>query len=80
MQSYTEAKRTGRSEAAQASSSTDMEVDVVRKDGYKGKSKGGKGKSKTPKGGERYICGSRGHGKKETAGTKSQKGTKERAR
>ena len=65
VQSYTEAKRTGRSEAAQASSSTDMEVDVVRKDGHKGKSRGGKGKSKTPKGDECYICGSRGHGKKD---------------
>ena len=45
VQSYIEAKRTRRSEAAQASSSTDMEVDAVCKDGYKGNSKGGKGKS-----------------------------------
>ena len=39
VQSYIEVKRTWRSEAAQASSSTDMEVDAVCKDGYKGKSK-----------------------------------------
>ena len=50
VQAYTEAKRTWRSEAAQASSSSDMEVDAVCKHCYKGKSKGGKGKSKTPKG------------------------------
>ena len=61
VQSYTEGKLTWRSEAAQASSSTDMEVDAVCKDGHKGKSKGGKGKSKNPKGDECYICGKRGH-------------------
>ena len=44
----------------EASSSTDMEVDAVCKDGYKGKSKGGKGTSKNPpKGDESYICGKR---------------------
>ena len=56
VQSYTEAKRTWRSEAAEASSSTDMECDAVCKDGYKGQSKCGKGKSKKPKGDECYIC------------------------
>ena len=49
VQSHTEAKRTWRSETVQASSSTDMEVDAVSKDGNQGKSKGGKGKSKKPK-------------------------------
>ena len=51
--------------SAQASSSTDMEVDAVCKDGYKGKLKGGKGKSKNPKGDECYICGKRGHVQKD---------------
>ena len=85
VQSYTEAKRTWRSEAAQASSSTDMEVDAVCKDGYKGKSKGGKGKSKNPKGDECYICGKRGHVQKdcwykETRGEKGKAKSKERER
>ena len=76
VQSYTEAKRTWRSEAAQASCRTDMEVDAVSKDGYKGKSKGGNGKSKTPKGDECYICGRRGHGQKDCwhKDTKGNKG------
>ena len=52
VQSYTEAKRTWRPETVQASSSTDMEVDAVGKDGYIGKSKGGKGKSKNSNGDE----------------------------
>ena len=65
VQSYTEAKRTWRSEAAQASSSTDMECDAVCEDGYKGKSKCGKGKSKTTKGDECYIWGKRGHVQKD---------------
>ena len=64
-QSYTEAKRTWMSEAALASSSTDMEVDVVCKDGSKGKSKCGKRKSKNPKGDECYIWGKRGHVQKD---------------
>ena len=46
VQSYSEAKRTWRPEAVQTSSSTDMVVDAVGKDGSKGKSKAGKGKSK----------------------------------
>ena len=61
VQSYTEAKRTWRSEAAQASSCTVMEVDAMCKDGHKGQSKGGKVKSKNPKGDECDICGKRGH-------------------
>ena len=68
VQSYTEAKRTWRSEAAQASSSTDMEVDPVSKDGYKRKSKGGDGK----------VMSATSVAK--TVGTKTQKETKERTR
>ena len=76
VQSYTEGKRTWRSEAAQASASTDMEVDAVCKDGHKGKSKGGKVKSKNPKGDECYICGKRGHVQKDrwNKDTRGEKG------
>ena len=65
VQSYTEAKQTWRSEAAEARSITDMECDAVCKDGYKGKSKCGKGESKNPEGDECYICGKRGHVQKD---------------
>ena len=64
VQSCTEAKRTWRSETVQASSSTDMEVDAVGKDGNKGKSKGGKGEEEKKKV-MCFICGRRGHGQKD---------------
>ena len=64
VQSNTEAKRTWRSETAQASSSKDLEVDAACKDGHKGKTKG-KGKSKNRKRDECYICGMRGHVQKD---------------
>ena len=65
VQSYTEAKRTWRPDTVQTTSSTDMEVDAVGKDGFKGKSKAGKGKGKNQEGDECYICGRQGHFQKD---------------
>ena len=61
VQSYTEAKRKWSSEAAQASSSTDMEVDAVCKENRNV----ARGRAKKNKGDECYICGKRGHVQKD---------------
>ena len=60
----------------QTSSSRDMEVDAVGKDGSKGNSKAGKGKSKNHGGDECYICGRQGHIQKDCwyKDTKGNKG------
>ena len=71
--------RTWRSEVAQASSSSDMEVDAVCKDGHKGKSKGGKGRARSPK--ETSVTSAASEDTyRKTVGTKTQEEKKEKAR